>query len=82
MASYTIQRHQCDNCGLIFDESEESGFISSSGPNNWSRWDKIIDPIKQSGTPSYFYGTNHSLEFCSYDCAIAWTLKEKEKYKS
>jgi rubredoxin len=81
MASYTIQRHTCDHCGLVFDESKESGFIPSGGPKNWSKWDKVINPVKKAGTPSYFYSTtNSSLEFCNYDCAIEWMQKEKERF--
>lgn len=79
MPSYTIQRHQCDNCGLIFDESKESGFIPSGGPKNWSKWTNIISPIRKDSTPSYFYSANGSLEFCNYDCAIEWMQKEKTK---
>jgi len=80
MGSYTIQRHTCDHCGLIFDECKNSGFIPCGGPKNWSKW-STVNPIKQEGTASFFYSTNSSLEFCNYDCAIKWMQKEKEKHK-
>ena len=79
MSAKTIRRHTCDQCSQQFDEVEGEGFIPCGGPFSWSAW-RELNPIRQEGTPSYFYGTiNATKEFCNYDCAIAWMKMRQEE---
>lgn len=81
MSAKTIRRHECDNCKIQYDEIEGEGFIPCGGPDNWSAWEKIKQPIRQEGTASYFYGASSGPEFCSYKCAIEWMHKEEARLK-